>query len=86
MQFQFHQALCEAAGFDGPLHACSIYNNKVAGEKLGAMLSMGQSAPWPDAMEALTGQRSMDGSAIIDYFGPLNAWLKEQNQDRSCGW
>jgi peptidyl-dipeptidase A len=47
---------------------------------------MGQSAPWPDAMEALTGQRNMDGSAIIDYFSPLNAWLKEQNQGRSCGW
>jgi peptidyl-dipeptidase A len=86
MQFQFHKALCEASGFTGPLHECSIYNNKVAGEKLGAMLAMGQSAPWPDAMEALTGQRSMDGSAIIDYFAPLNAWLKEQNQGRSCGW
>ena len=86
MQFQFHKALCDASGYTGPLHECSIYNNKVAGEKLGAMLAMGQSAPWPDALEALTGQRSMDGSAIIDYFAPLNIWLKEQNQDRSCGW
>jgi len=86
MQFQFHKALCDAAGFEGPLHECSIYDNKMAGEKLGNMLAMGQSKPWPDAMEALTGQRSMDGSAIIDYFAPLNAWLKEQNQDRSCGW
>ncbi len=86
MQFQFHKALCDAAGFEGPLHECSIYDNKMAGEKLGNMLAMGQSKPWPDAMEALTGQRSMDGSAIIDYFAPLNAWLKEQNRDRSCGW
>ena len=86
MQFQFHKALCDAAGFDGPLHECSIYDSKAAGEKLGNMLAMGQSKPWPEAMEALTGQRSMDGSAIIDYFGPLNSWLKEQNKDRSCGW
>ena len=86
MQFQFHKALCEAAGFDGPLHECSIYQNKAAGEKLGNMLAMGQSKPWPDAMEALTGQRQMDASAIIDYFAPLNAWLKEQNQGRQCGW
>jgi len=86
MQFQFHKALCEAAGQDGPLHECSIYNNKLAGKKLSNMMAMGQSKPWPDAMEAITGQRSMDGSAIIDYFAPLNAWLKEQNQDRSCGW
>ena len=86
MQFQFHKALCDAAGFDGPLYECSIYDSKAAGEKLGNMLAMGQSKPWPEAMEALTGQRSMDGSAIIDYFGPLNSWLKEQNKDRSCGW
>jgi len=86
MQFQFHKALCEAAGFEGPLHECSIYENKVAGEKLGNMLAMGQSKPWPDAMEALTGQRQMDASAIIDYFAPLNAWLKKENEGRQCGW
>jgi peptidyl-dipeptidase A len=86
MQFQFHKALCEAAGQEGPLHECSIYNNKAAGEKLSNMLAMGQSKRWPDAMEAITGQRAMDGKAITDYFAPLNVWLKEQNKDRSCGW
>ncbi|NND81122.1 MAG: M2 family metallopeptidase [Gammaproteobacteria bacterium] len=86
MQFQFHKALCEAAGFEGHLHECSIYNNKAAGEKLGNMLAMGQSKPWPDAMQALTGQRDMDASAIIDYFAPLNSWLKQQNEGRQCGW
>ncbi|NND00594.1 MAG: peptidase M2 family protein, partial [Gammaproteobacteria bacterium] len=86
MQFQFHKALCEAAGHSGPLHECSIYENEAAGKKLGAMLAMGQSKPWPDAMEALTGQREMDASAIIDYFAPLNAWLKKENEGRQCGW
>ena len=86
MQFQFHKSLCEAAGHKGPLHECSIFENKAAGEKLGAALAMGQSKPWPDAMQALTGQRSMDGSAIIDYFAPLNTWLKDKNKDRQCGW
>ena len=86
MQFQFHKALCETAGHEGPLNECSIYNNKTAGDKLGAMLAMGQSKPWPDAMEAMTGQREMDASAIIDYFAPLNVWLKEQNEGRQCGW
>jgi len=86
MQFQFHKALCETAGFEGPLHECSIFGNADAGKALGDMLTLGQSQPWPDAMEALTGQRKMDASAIIDYFAPLNAWLKEQNKDRQCGW
>ena len=86
MQFQFHRALCDAAGYQGPLHNCSIYNSKPAGEKLGAMLAMGASKPWPEAMEALTGQRHMDADAIIDYFQPLMAWLAEQNAGRQCGW
>ena len=85
-QFQFHRALCEAAGFEGALHRCSIYGSKEAGEKLNAMLEMGISRPWQDAMEAMTGQRELDASAIIDYFAPLKEWLDVQNQGRQCGW
>jgi peptidyl-dipeptidase A len=86
MQFQFHKALCDAAGYTGPLHRCSIYGNEQAGDKLGQMLALGASQPWPEAMQALTGQREMDATAIIDYFAPLMAWLEEQNQGRQCGW
>jgi peptidyl-dipeptidase A len=85
-QFQFHRALCEVAGYEGPLHRCSIYGSTEAGEKLNAMLEMGMSRPWPDAMEAMTGQRELDASAIIDYFAPLKDWLDQQNQFRQCGW
>ncbi len=85
-QFQFHRALCDEIGYEGPLHRCSIYNNTKAGEKLQAMMAMGTSQPWPDAMEALTGQRELDSSAIIDYFAPLMVWLDEQNKGRQCGW
>ncbi|WP_295801818.1 M2 family metallopeptidase [uncultured Microbulbifer sp.] len=85
-QYQFHRALCDAAGETGPLHRCSIYKNDAAGKKLRDMLAMGASKPWPDAMEALTGQRELDASAIVDYFQPLMAYLQEQNKDRQCGW
>ncbi|MFZ8929410.1 MAG: M2 family metallopeptidase, partial [Pseudohongiellaceae bacterium] len=84
-QFQFHRALCAEAGYEGPLHRCSIYGSKAAGEKLNAMLEMGISRPWQDAMEAMTGQRELDASAIIDYFAPLKDWLDQQNQFRQCG-
>ncbi|HEX9852652.1 MAG TPA: M2 family metallopeptidase, partial [Woeseiaceae bacterium] len=86
LQFQFQRALCETAGFDGPLHACSVYGSKEAGERLAAMLAAGSSLPWQDTLEKLTGTREMDASAIIDYFGPLMGWLKEKNKNRSCGW
>ncbi len=86
LQFQFHRGLCEAAGQKGPLHRCSIYKNKAAGERLNKMLSMGKSKPWPDALEAISGQRQMDATAILDYFAPLKKWLDEQNQGEKAGW
>lgn len=86
MQFQFHKAACEQAGWEGPLHRCSIYNNKEVGERFNAMMEMGASKPWPDALESFTGTREMDGSAIVEYFDPLMVYLKEQNASQSCGW
>ena len=86
LQFQFQRAACQQAGWKGPLHRCSIYNEKAVGERLNAMLAMGQSKPWPDALEAFTGQREMDATAISDYFAPLNAWLEEENKGQTCGW
>jgi peptidyl-dipeptidase A len=86
LQFQFHKAMCEAAGFDGPLHQCSIYGSKEAGAKLASMLAMGNSKAWPDAMEALTGKRNMDASALIEYFQPLMGWLEQENRGKTCGW
>jgi peptidyl-dipeptidase A len=86
LQFQFHRALSQTAGCATPLHRCSIYESKAAGEKLNAMLTMGLSHPWPDALAAMTGKKEMDASAILDYFAPLQKWLEEQNRGLKTGW
>jgi peptidyl-dipeptidase A len=86
LQFQFQRALCDAAGFEGELQACSVYGSEVAGERLWSMLEAGASEPWQDTLEKLTGTREMDATAIIDYFQPLMGYLREQNQGRNCGW
>lgn len=86
LQFQFHRSLCRASGYEGPLNRCSIYGNAEAGERLEKMLAMGMSRPWPDALEALTGQREMDATAVVDYFRPLLDWLEVQNEGKQCGW
>jgi len=86
LQFQFHRALCKKAGFTGPLHECSIYGSKAAGEVFRKMLAMGASKPWQEALYELTGQREMDASAIVEYFAPLQKWLEEQNMGQQCGW
>jgi peptidyl-dipeptidase A len=86
LQFQFHRALAKMAGCRLPLHRCSIYESKDAGQRLNAMLMMGQSRPWPDALETLTGAKQMDASAILDYFAPLSAWLDTQLAGKPVGW
>jgi peptidyl-dipeptidase A len=86
LQYQFHRALCRAAGHTGPLHQCSIFGKKQAGKKLIAMMQLGQSRPWPDALEALSGERTMDATAIVDYYAPLERWLHEATKGERCGW
>jgi peptidyl-dipeptidase A len=86
LQFQFHKALCESAGHEGPLHTCSIYDSKEAGKKLQAMLEMGASKPWPDALETVAGTRKMDAGPLMEYFQPLSGYLEQQNKGRTCGW
>ncbi len=86
LQFQFYQAACAQAGWKGPLHRCSIYGDKAVGAKLNAMLEMGASKPWPEALAAFTGTREMSGKAMLAYFAPLQSWLKTQNKGQQCGW
>ncbi|WP_137753360.1 M2 family metallopeptidase [Sphingopyxis sp. L1A2A] len=86
LQFQFYEAACKQAGWTGPLHRCSFYGNKEVGARLNAMLEMGASKPWPDALEAFTGNREMSGKAMADYFAPLKTWLDAQNKGKPQGW
>ena len=86
LQFQFYQSACRQAGWTGPLHRCSFYGNKAVGDRLYAMLAMGQSKPWPDALQAFTGSREISGQAMVDYFAPLKTWLDQQNEGKPSGW
>ncbi|HEY9183271.1 MAG TPA: M2 family metallopeptidase, partial [Gammaproteobacteria bacterium] len=86
LQFQFYEAACKQAGWEGPLHRCTVYGNAEIGARFERMLAMGRSQPWPDALEAFTGTRTMDGAAMVAYFEPLMTWLQEQNRGRTCGW
>ena len=85
-EFQFYRALCREAGQTGSLNRCTFFGSKVAGEKFNKMLEMGQSRPWPEAMQVVTGQREADASAILEYFAPLKKWLDEQNKGMKVGW
>jgi len=86
LQFQFYEAACRQAGWRGPLHRCSFYGNREVGQRLNAMLEMGASKPWPEALQAFTGSREMNGRAMLAYFAPLKSWLDQQNRGKTCGW
>ena len=86
LQFQFHRDLAKMTGCKTPLHRCSVYESKEVGKRLDAMLRMGASRPWPDALEALTGSRQMDATAIVEYFAPLKTWLDSQLKGKNVGW
>jgi peptidyl-dipeptidase A len=85
-QFQFHRALCKAAGHKGALDTCSIFGNKEAGARLRAMLELGASKPWPEAMQAISGEAKADAGAMVEYFAPLLSFLKAENKGEKCGW
>uniref|UniRef100_A0A240PNG2 Angiotensin-converting enzyme n=1 Tax=Anopheles epiroticus TaxID=199890 RepID=A0A240PNG2_9DIPT len=86
IQFQFHRAACEKAGEyvkgdpEKTLNNCDIYQSAEAGNAIKAMLELGSSKPWPDAMEVLTGERKMSADALIEYFQPLYDWLVVENE------
>jgi len=86
LQFQFYKAACDMSGWQGPLHRCSFYGNKEVGQRLNAMLATGASKPWPDALQAFTGNREMTAKPMLEYFAPLQAWLEQQNAGKQCGW
>ncbi|PSN37551.1 Angiotensin-converting enzyme [Blattella germanica] len=89
LQFQLHQALCEAAGHFGPLHTCTIYRSREAGRLLGEVLALGSSRPWSEAIRIMTRGRTdkLDARPLLEYFKPLSMWLSVQNRDESLvGW
>ena len=86
LQFQFFKAACDIAGWHGPLHRCTFYNNREVGRRLNEMLSLGLSRPWPDAIATFTGSREISARPMVEYFQPLLGYLREQNRGRRCGW
>ncbi|WP_045737368.1 M2 family metallopeptidase [Xanthomonas sp. MUS 060] len=86
LQFQFYKSLCDAAGYKGPLYACTFYGNKEAGQKFWSMLQRGASQPWQTTLKELTGNERLDAGPLLEYFAPMQEWLKQQNQGHLCGW
>ncbi|CAH1131593.1 unnamed protein product [Ceutorhynchus assimilis] len=85
LQFQIYRALCQAAGqyipgdYTHQLHKCDIYRSKEAGNILKQLMEKGSSQSWRDVLFQATGESRLDGSALREYFGPLEDWLRNEN-------
>ena len=78
--------MCREAGHTGPLYRCTFYGSKTAGKKLETMLVDGSKQAVAGVLYAMTGERQMDGGAMMEYFAPLKAWLDVQNKGKPSGW
>lgn len=87
LEFSFYKSLCiEADQYDPnnptakPLHKCDFYKNTKAGDKLKAGLELGLSEHWMVALKELTGETEINAKALLEYFAPLQTFLKKQNE------
>jgi hypothetical protein len=44
------------------------------------MLELGASKHWKEALETLTGERTINANALFEYFEPLTKWLLKENK------
>ncbi|KAG7190329.1 hypothetical protein KM043_006444 [Ampulex compressa] len=94
LQFQLYRAACQAAGQRytddprRPLHRCDFYRSPEAGRILGKLMEKGSSMPWQDTLQEAIGESRLDGSALREYFRPLEDWLRTENlrSGEIVGW
>jgi len=90
MQYSVHKKACTDAGEypNKPMDQCDIYGSKKAGKNLRAMMELGKSKPWPEALKTLIGSDKMSTDAMKEYFQPLIEWLKKQRAQHKykIGW
>jgi peptidyl-dipeptidase A len=84
-KYQIHKNICDAAGNTNLLSRCSTYNSKDAGNKLKALFALGSSKTWSKTLAIWADEKELDGSAMVEYYAPLQAYLDQQNKGLTCG-
>lgn len=52
------------------------------------LMSKGASQPWQEVLEETLGEGRLDGSALREYFAPLEEWLRQESlrTNEYVGW
>ncbi len=68
-----------------PPQNCNYANNREVGRFLRGIMAKGGTEDWRKVLREATGE-DLSIRAMVEYFQPLLAWLKHQNQGRVIGW
>ncbi|KAL1399305.1 hypothetical protein pipiens_000192, partial [Culex pipiens pipiens] len=71
-----------------PLHKCDIFRQPAAGNILKQLMERGASEPWQQVLQEVIGEGRLDGTALREYFRPLEEWLRNENlrTNEYVGW
>ena len=78
--FQLHNHIARNILKQDP-HDTDYHGNKQVGEFLRNLMAPGASRDWREVLKETTGQE-LDAQAMVEYFAPLQQWLREQNRGR----
>jgi peptidyl-dipeptidase A len=78
--YQMHQHISTKILKQDP-HQCNYFGNQAVGDLLKKIMVSGASKDWRKVLKETTGD-DLNARAMVDYFNPLMAWLKEQNKGK----
>ena len=79
--YQLHNHIAKNILHQDP-RATNYYGHKEIGDFLRGILKYGSSKDWRTILKESTGDE-LNAKAMLEYFSPLTAWLKEQNKGRT---
>jgi peptidyl-dipeptidase A len=79
--FQFHMHIAKNILKQDP-HQTNYYGSKETGTFLNALMKPGATVDWKENLEENLGE-GISAKALLEYFNPLMAWLKKENEGRT---
>jgi len=84
LKYQLHEFIAKKI-LKTDLYNANYYGSKEVGAFLKDLMAQGQSRDWRELLRAKTGE-DLSTRAMMEYFKPLMAYLKEENSDCDCSW
>jgi peptidyl-dipeptidase A len=81
---QLHRYICREILHED-VRSANYDGNQSVGMYLDSILRLGATRDWAQVMREATGEE-LSSEAMLEYFGPLMAWLEQENAGREVGF